>query len=153
MYLRNCWYVAAWDREVTRRPLARMILGEPIVLYRGAGGAPVALEDRCCHRHLPLSMGEVEGDTLRCHYHGLRFAPSGACVEIPGQDRVPADARIHTARLHGRPSETVGIPAHGKAEPPHLPESSGAAATRGSGAPSLDRAEPAIWSRLGAKAG
>lgn len=94
MYLRNCWYVAAWDREITRVPFGRLILGEPVVFYRCADGTPVALEDRCCHRHLPLSMGQIEGDTLRCHYHGLRFAANGACVEIPGQDRVPSDARV-----------------------------------------------------------
>ena len=57
MFLRNFWYVAASDREVTRKPLGRMILGEPIVLFRQEDGTPVALGDRCVHRHLPLSMG------------------------------------------------------------------------------------------------
>ncbi len=96
MFLRNCWYVAAWDREVGRTPLPRILLGEPVVLYRRENGAAVALEDRCCHRHLPLSIGQLEGDTLRCHYHGLRFDPSGACVEIPGQAQLPPDARIRS---------------------------------------------------------
>jgi phenylpropionate dioxygenase-like ring-hydroxylating dioxygenase large terminal subunit len=77
VFLRNSWYVAAWDREVSRAPLARMLLGEPVVLYRKADGTPIALEDRCCHRHLPLSRGRVEGDGLRCGYHGLRFDASG----------------------------------------------------------------------------
>ena len=34
MFLRNYWYVAGYDREVGRQPLGRVILGEPIVLYR-----------------------------------------------------------------------------------------------------------------------
>jgi phenylpropionate dioxygenase-like ring-hydroxylating dioxygenase large terminal subunit len=99
MYLKNAWYVAAWDREVGRAPLARTFLDEPVVLYRKADGAPVALEDRCCHRHLPLSMGRLEGDDLRCGYHGLRFDASGACVEIPGQASVPPQARVRAYPL------------------------------------------------------
>jgi phenylpropionate dioxygenase-like ring-hydroxylating dioxygenase large terminal subunit len=93
-FLRNSWYVAAWDREVTRKLLGRTLLNEPIVLYRKEDGTPVALEDRCCHRQLPLSMGFLESDFLRCGYHGLKFDASGRCVEIPGQDSVPPQARV-----------------------------------------------------------
>jgi phenylpropionate dioxygenase-like ring-hydroxylating dioxygenase large terminal subunit len=98
-FLRNRWYVAAWDREVGRELLARTILGEAVVLYRRADGTAVALEDRCCHRNLPLSMGALEGDELRCGYHGLKFDASGACVEIPGQERIPAGARVRAYPL------------------------------------------------------
>jgi len=99
MFLRNSWYVAAWDREVTRVLLARTLVGEPIVLYRKEDGAAVALEDRCCHRHLPLSMGKLEGDALRCGYHGLKFDASGKCVEIPGQETIPPQARVRAFPL------------------------------------------------------
>lgn len=94
MFLRNSWYVAAWDREVSRSPLARTFLDEPVVLYRKEGGSAVALEDRCCHRQLPLSMGKLEGDELRCGYHGLKFDASGKCVAIPGQSSIPPQARV-----------------------------------------------------------
>ncbi len=57
-YLANNWYVAAWAEEIDRQPRARTILGIPVVFYRARDGAPVALEDRCCHRALPLSMGQ-----------------------------------------------------------------------------------------------
>ena len=93
-FLRNSWYVAAWDREVSKVPLGRLFLNEPVVLYRKADGGVVALEDRCCHRQLPLSMGKVEGDALRCGYHGLKFEASGKCVEIPGQASIPPQARV-----------------------------------------------------------
>src|ERR1700674_1727099 len=66
MFLRNFWYVAADGPEVARKPLGRMILGEPIVFFRKEDGTPVALEDRCAHRHLPLSMGRLVGDLLPC---------------------------------------------------------------------------------------
>ena len=79
-----------------------MFLGEPVVLYRREDGTPVALEDRCCHRHLPLSKGRVEGDDLRCGYHGLRFDASGRCVEIPGQASIPPQARVRAYPLTER---------------------------------------------------
>ena len=98
MYVRNCWYVAAWDYELKAGELiSRDILGEPIVLYRADGGALVALTDRCCHRFAPLSLGRIEdGCNLRCMYHGLKFDPSGRCIEIPGQELIPATARVRT---------------------------------------------------------
>lgn len=94
MFLRNYWYVAAYDHEVDRRPLGRIVLGEPIVFYRLEDGTSVALEDRCAHRHLPLSMGKLVGDTLQCHYHGLRYDKTGTCVRVPGQDMIPRSARV-----------------------------------------------------------
>jgi phenylpropionate dioxygenase-like ring-hydroxylating dioxygenase large terminal subunit len=99
-FLRECWYVAARAAEVTGTPLARLLLNEPVVLYRRKDGAAVALEDRCCHRHLPLSMGRVEGDDLRCGYHGLRFDPEGKCIEIPGQETIPPQARVRAYPTH-----------------------------------------------------
>ena len=96
MFLRNYWYVAATDAEVGRKPLARTILGEPIVFFRTEEGAPVAMEDRCAHRHLPLSMGKLVGDELQCHYHGLRFGTDGRCTRIPGQEQIPRCAKVKT---------------------------------------------------------
>jgi phenylpropionate dioxygenase-like ring-hydroxylating dioxygenase large terminal subunit len=95
MFLRNCWYVAGWGHQLAADGiLARTILGDPLVLYRKDDGAVVALEDRCCHRLAPLSKGRKEGDDLRCMYHGLKFAASGKCVELPGQDIIPSTARV-----------------------------------------------------------
>lgn len=94
MFLKNCWYVAAWDHELTDGPMARTILDEPVVLYRDADGRPVALEDRCSHRFAPLSEGTVEGDRIRCGYHGLLFGRDGDCVEVPGQSTVPPESGV-----------------------------------------------------------
>ena len=95
MFLRNCWYVAGWSHQFAEHtPVACTMLGEPLVLYRKPDGGIVALEDRCCHRLAPLSKGRCEGSDLRCMYHGLKFAPSGQCVEIPGQSVVPPHARV-----------------------------------------------------------
>jgi vanillate O-demethylase monooxygenase subunit len=91
IFLKNCWYVAAWDHElIDGAKLARTILEQPVVLYRGESGRVMAMEDRCCHRGAPLSMGRIEGDCIRCMYHGMKFDPSGKCIQIPGQDVIPA---------------------------------------------------------------
>jgi len=100
----NAWYVAAAADEVGRAPLARLLLSEPVVLYRRGDGVPVALEDRCCHRRAPLSKGKIVGDRLQCGYHGFTFDASGACVAIPGQERVPSSVGVRSyplAERHG----------------------------------------------------
>jgi len=71
-----------------------MIIGEPLVLYRRGDGTPVALQDRCCHKRAKLSRGRLEGECVRCMYHGLKFEPDGRCVEIPGQDVIPINAFV-----------------------------------------------------------
>ena len=94
MYLRNCWYVAAWDHELDGGFLARTILDQPVVLFRGPDGMPRALENRCCHRSMPLSEGRLLEDTVQCGYHGLEFAFDGRCVKVPGQSTIPPGARV-----------------------------------------------------------
>jgi phenylpropionate dioxygenase-like ring-hydroxylating dioxygenase large terminal subunit len=95
MFVRNCWYVIAWDHEVPQEALfTRTVLGEAILLYRTGAGQIVALRDRCCHRLAPLSKGRKEGDCVRCGYHGLLFDASGRCIEIPGSESVPAKVRV-----------------------------------------------------------
>jgi vanillate O-demethylase monooxygenase subunit len=88
-FLKNQWYVSARAHELNRKPLARMICGEPIVFYRCENGKPVALSDRCPHRQYPLSKGQLIHDQIECGYHGLRFGADGGCKLIPAQKSVP----------------------------------------------------------------
>ncbi len=62
----------------------------PLVLFRDSTGAVGALLDRCPHRNVPLSLGEVVGETLRCSYHGWEFDREGACRAVPGLLGEPA---------------------------------------------------------------
>jgi phenylpropionate dioxygenase-like ring-hydroxylating dioxygenase large terminal subunit len=96
MFLRNAWYVAAWDHEVGTGPKAIKMLGEEIVLFRRTDGVVAALEDACPHRKLPLSMGRIKGDTIECGYHGLTFDCSGACTRVPGAEKIPHVARVQS---------------------------------------------------------
>ncbi|HJU24778.1 MAG TPA: aromatic ring-hydroxylating dioxygenase subunit alpha [Casimicrobiaceae bacterium] len=96
-FVRNAWYAAAWSEELGHdKPLGCTMLGNPVVLYRNAAGTPVALEDRCIHRSLPLSLGRIRGDVIECGYHGLQYETSGRCVRIPGQPSIPRSACIRS---------------------------------------------------------
>ena len=81
--LKNAWYAAAYSDEATDKPLARTLIDEKIVLFRGEDGAVGMIPDRCPHRFAPLSAGRQVGDTLECPYHGLRFNREGRCVYNP----------------------------------------------------------------------
>ena len=123
MFLKNCWYVAAEAREVSRQPLGRILLNEPVVLYRREDGTPVALEDRCCHRRAPLHKGKIIGDRLQCGYHGFTFDSSGACVAIPGQDRVPAAIGVRSYPVCERHRYVwIWMGAKEKADPALIPD-------------------------------
>jgi phenylpropionate dioxygenase-like ring-hydroxylating dioxygenase large terminal subunit len=92
---RNQWYVIAFSSEVARQPLARMILGDPVVLYRGENGTPVALFDRCPHRGMRLSNGgKLIDDAIQCTYHGLEFNPDGRCRKIPSGGEISNLMRV-----------------------------------------------------------
>ncbi|XYJ08226.1 Rieske 2Fe-2S domain-containing protein [Telluria sp. B2] len=99
MFPLNRWYVAGFAWELQDKPLARTLLNHKVVMFRTGSGEVAALEDRCCHKSLPLSCGTVEDRGVRCGYHGLLFAPNGACLEIPGQERIPAKACVKSFTL------------------------------------------------------
>jgi phenylpropionate dioxygenase-like ring-hydroxylating dioxygenase large terminal subunit len=81
--LRGHWYIACRSRQLAKGPLARTILGEALVLFRDAEGKAGALIDRCAHRNLALSRGQVTAGGLRCAYHGWTWAADGHCTGIP----------------------------------------------------------------------
>lgn len=89
-FVRDCWYVVGWSSDFSEGVIeSRRIIDEPVVFYRKQDGRLAAFADRCIHRHAPLSLGRLEGDDIRCMYHGLRFDLDGLCVEIPGQASIP----------------------------------------------------------------
>ncbi|HSA49752.1 MAG TPA: aromatic ring-hydroxylating dioxygenase subunit alpha [Yinghuangia sp.] len=97
------WYPVAVSRSVPKgKAFATAFAGERIALFRGASGAVHALEDRCAHRQVPLSMGVVEGDTLRCCYHAWTYRGNGRISQIPylpkGVDRPPRGVRAYPVR-------------------------------------------------------
>jgi len=82
-FIYACWYVAGFSWEFDRKLRARTLLSRPLVLFRSEAGHRVALSDRCIHRSFPLSKSELDGDSIICGYHGLRYDIQGDCIEVP----------------------------------------------------------------------
>ena len=85
-FIRHFWqpvYVGA-DLKIGY-PVRIQILNEYFTLYRGESGTPYVLEDRCPHRQTSLALGSVEGDCIRCFYHGWKFDGHGQCTEQPAE--------------------------------------------------------------------
>src|SRR6266849_2451739 len=86
-FMRRFWHPVYIGRDLQpghAKPIK--ILGEEFTLYRGEDGAPHLLDFRCAHRGTQLSTGWVEGDCLRCFYHGWKYDGAGQCVEQPAED-------------------------------------------------------------------
>lgn len=83
------WHPVALSATVADAPVAALLLGEPLVLWREADGAVKAWADRCPHRGARLSLGCVRQDgpaaQLECPYHGWRFDGAGQAVLVPAQ--------------------------------------------------------------------
>src|SRR5216684_1560089 len=90
----NAWYAAAWDVDIKHALFPRTICGKHIVMYRQADGQVTALEDACWHRLVPLSKGRLEGDSVVCGYHGLKYNASGRCTFMPSQETINPSACV-----------------------------------------------------------
>jgi phenylpropionate dioxygenase-like ring-hydroxylating dioxygenase large terminal subunit len=120
------WYPVALSQQLrSGRVLATAFGGERIALYRGQSGRIYALEDRCAHRQLPLSMGCVEDEMLRCCYHAWAYRGDGRISKIPylskGDGRPPRGVRGYPVReAYGLVFVFPGAPE--KADATALPE-------------------------------
>lgn len=100
--LRKFWHPIALADEVAVGKARRVrILSEDLTLYRGASGKPYLIGGRCAHRCTVLHTGWVQGEDIRCMYHGWLYDGTGLCTEIPAEKR---------ARL--KPIKLAGYPAH-----------------------------------------
>ncbi len=80
----HVWSPLVINRKLGRRPLRLILAGEPIVLFRDHNGVIGALIDRCPHRGVALSLGQVGPDgCLECPFHGWRFNTAGANQGAP----------------------------------------------------------------------
>jgi 5,5'-dehydrodivanillate O-demethylase len=121
LYLRRFWQPVLRAKELAAgraRPIE--ILGEKFTLYRGDAGKAHLTAFRCPHRGTPMSVGWVEGESLRCRYHGWKFDAAGQCTEQPNEDA----PFCHRVRMRTYPTqEYVGLifAYLGEGEPPPFP--------------------------------
>jgi phenylpropionate dioxygenase-like ring-hydroxylating dioxygenase large terminal subunit len=102
--LRGYWYPVARSADIRDKPVAAMLLDEPIVLFRTEAGI-TALRDLCIHRGTPLSLGWLGKDRLVCAYHGWEYGTDGACLHIPSLAEgktIPRKARVTRYQVQQR---------------------------------------------------
>lgn len=120
-YLRRWWHpVYRADDLPADRAKPIRILGEDLTLYRGHSGAPYLVAFRCAHRGTQLSTGWVEGEHLRCFYHGWVYDGSGQCVEQPAEPE-PFCQRIKIQSYPVRKYLGLVFAYLGEGEPPPFP--------------------------------
>jgi renierapurpurin 18,18'-hydroxylase len=96
------WYPVARSKAVkTGKAHAVSFAGDPIVLVRTKQGEVFAVEDRCAHRQIPLHLGVVEDDCIKCAYHGWKYNRTGKCVSVPYLEKCslrPKNVRSYPCR-------------------------------------------------------
>jgi phenylpropionate dioxygenase-like ring-hydroxylating dioxygenase large terminal subunit len=96
--IKNQWYLACLLAELKQQnPLQKKICGDDIVIFKTKNGSVGVLENRCCHRNVNLSLGDVHGEHIKCGYHGWEYNCEGKCTVIPSLpqgERIPPSARI-----------------------------------------------------------
>lgn len=90
------WFIVAESKELDAGPMAVRFFGQDLALYRGESGKPVLLDAYCAHMgtHLTASTSamivkngeQIEGDSIRCPYHGWRYSCEGDVDDIPYSD-------------------------------------------------------------------
>jgi len=120
-FLRRFWQPVGCSHELgAGQALPIRIMDEEFTLYRGASGSAYLVGNRCAHRGTQLSAGWVEGECIRCFYHGWKYDGSGQCVEQPAE----AESFAQKVRIAGYPvQEYIGLifAYLGEGEPPPLP--------------------------------
>jgi phenylpropionate dioxygenase-like ring-hydroxylating dioxygenase large terminal subunit len=126
------WYAVEYAAAVrVGRVVETQFWGRSIVLFRGSDGAVHALENRCAHRQVKLSLGEVNGCNLTCPYHGWTYDGAGDLVSVPHELFGRSQPRVRIASFPVRTRYGLiwifpGDPARAKEAPmPELPELEG----------------------------
>ncbi len=96
--IKNQWYIACFKEEVNKNKIVkRKICGEDIIIFSTSSGKVAAIEDRCCHRNVHLSLGRISKENIKCGYHGWEFDVNGKCVHIPmieSKEAIPKSACV-----------------------------------------------------------
>lgn len=80
----NVWTPVTLSRRLkANRPLGVEVAGEKVVFFRGKDGAVNALLDRCPHRGVQLSLGQVKDGCIECPFHAWQFDGEGNVCHVP----------------------------------------------------------------------
>jgi phenylpropionate dioxygenase-like ring-hydroxylating dioxygenase large terminal subunit len=99
--LRRFWHPVALSTSVAPgKARAVRLLGEDLTLYRGQSGRAYLVGGKCAHRLTLLHTGWVEGERIRCMYHGWQYDGSGLCVHRPAEKEATSEIRIDGYPVH-----------------------------------------------------
>jgi nitrite reductase/ring-hydroxylating ferredoxin subunit len=79
----NGWYGVSFSKELKKGEIKSfMFMGKEVVLFRTQSGTPALLDAYCPHLGAHLGKGgTIEGETIRCPFHGFKFNAQGNCTE------------------------------------------------------------------------
>jgi 5,5'-dehydrodivanillate O-demethylase len=121
VFMRRFWQPVFRSEDLPKgRAKPIKIMSEEYTLFRGESGNAQIMDARCPHRNAPLHLGWVEGDDIRCVYHGWKFDCTGQCNEMPAEE--PGFARkvqIKTYPTEEHMGQIFGY--FGEKEPPLFP--------------------------------
>jgi 5,5'-dehydrodivanillate O-demethylase len=120
-FMRQFWLAIHRSEDLPRghaKPIR--IMSEDYTLYRGESGRAQVMAYRCPHRGAQLHLGWVEGDNLRCLYHGWKFDGSGQCIEQPAEPEGYA-SKVRTRTWPTREHMGLVFAYFGEGEPPQFP--------------------------------
>ncbi|MBB4860282.1 vanillate O-demethylase monooxygenase subunit [Novosphingobium chloroacetimidivorans] len=121
-YLRNCWYLVGWVKELDEVGwFARTIAEVPLLIMRTVEGGVSALLDRCPHRFAPLSCGKITDGQITCGYHAITFAADGRCLDNPHGAAISALTVPSFAAAVGHTGIWVWIGEQALADPATIP--------------------------------
>ncbi|MFI9273195.1 Rieske 2Fe-2S domain-containing protein [Kitasatospora sp. NPDC052896] len=107
--LRRYWHPIAPAMELREKRVKPVrLLGEDLVLFRKPGGDHGLISRHCPHRRTDLSRGWVDGELMRCAYHGWAFDSDGRCVEQPFEEAGPAGGFHDKVGVTSYPTATLG---------------------------------------------
>jgi phenylpropionate dioxygenase-like ring-hydroxylating dioxygenase large terminal subunit len=101
------WYILMESKEIKDKPVGVTRMGEKLVFWRDSAGKVSCLRDKCPHRGVALSTGQVVNDHIQCPFHGFEYDTSGRAVFVPANGRnavVPQALKAHsypTYEAHG----------------------------------------------------
>jgi 5,5'-dehydrodivanillate O-demethylase oxygenase subunit len=125
-FMRKFWMAVGRSQDLpkgTAKPIR--IMSVDYVMYRGESGRAQVIDYRCPHRGAQMHLGWVEGDDIRCIYHGWKFDCTGQCIEQPAEDSSFA-AKVRTGSYPTREYMGLVFAYFGAGEAPHFPPFPGA---------------------------
>jgi phenylpropionate dioxygenase-like ring-hydroxylating dioxygenase large terminal subunit len=100
--IRNQWYAILESNEIKKgKPVGITRMGEKLVAWRDSAGEVTVMTDKCPHRGVALSVGEIKTDCIQCPFHGFEYNTSGACTLVPANGKnahPPKKLQVQTYR-------------------------------------------------------